>query len=354
MHPIAPGPLDRFIAIAQGPPTTERWQRLFMVLSEWPVEAGAADPWTTRAGEALAGWPTSLRAAIMTDDPVEEHDWMWPVGRETEPVSWLRLVRSLWADPADVLAVPPEGGWARHGLQVVEEFHVRDALTGFADVTAALACLHSLKLLDLSQSAAFGMTVAAVRTGWEQLLQAGAAGGLTALGAAGLPLDSTAWRELAASALASRLRVLDLSAPRARVDSVGVAALAAWPAGDQLAELRVADAVLGDAGALAVWNADALGSLRVLALGGNGLTDAFAENVAAKGRDRLVELDLRNNGLTDRSVDYFVAADLPALRRLHLDDNRLTRAGYARLRQWAASRPGPACTVTPATHRSRH
>jgi hypothetical protein len=341
-----PNPLDRFIAIAAAPPTVERWEQLFVELGGWPDDPAVKEAWTTRADSALAGWPLSLRAAIMTDYGDEAHEWMWPLGHDTEPVAWLRLVRSLWAVATDVLAAPPDAGWARCGFPAIEELHVRGPLQAFDDLAAVLPRLPALTTLDLSRSVAWAMNGAAARLGWMELLKVAASGRITRLSAAGSPLDSMAWRQLAASALASRLRTLDLSFSRSEVGPDGGFALAGWPADGALEELRLASVGLGDSGASAIWAADMLASVQALALGSNGLTDAFTATIAAKGRDRLVELDLRNNALTDRSVDQLVAAALPALRRLHVGENRLTKAGRDRLQAWAATRPGPRCTVT--------
>jgi hypothetical protein len=342
--------LDRFIAIAASPPTEERWQQLFMSL---PDNAEATEEWTRSADSALVGWPPSLRAAFMTDYDVEPHGWMWPLGRETEAVSWLRLVRALWAATTDVLAAPPDGGWKRYGFQSLEELYVVGPLGTVIDLAAVIPSMPALTTLDLSRSVAWGMSAAQVRAGWAELLEVAASARLTTLRAGGLPLDGAEWRQLATSALASRLRTLDLSASRAEVGPDGWLALAGWPADGCLEELRLVSVGLGDSGASAIWNAETLTSTRVLALGSNGLTDAFTATIAGQGRERLVELDLRSNLLTDRSVDHFVASALPALRRLNVDGNRLTRDGRNRLLAWAATRPGLQCTVTSTPPRVR-
>ncbi len=86
--------LERFVRIAAGAPSEQRWTELFANIGEWPQDPAIAEVWTTRANEALAAWPAYLRAAVVSDYDVDEPQaWMWGLEPETEAAPWLALRR---------------------------------------------------------------------------------------------------------------------------------------------------------------------------------------------------------------------------------------------------------------------
>jgi hypothetical protein len=113
--------------------------------------------------------------------------------------------------------------------------------------------------------------------------------------------------------------------PGSRVGDDQVAALAA--AGDQVVELNLQDAGLGDSVAESLGKLTGLARLR---LSRNEITD---RGIAALARlPRLERLNVyANAGVTDASVDAF--ASIASLRQLDVWQTGLTAQGIARLQQ---------------------